>query len=337
VSELLDWRQVLSKDPIHPLLAVADPALTFFTKKDLLDQDPGNIFDLWDCPEVNKIVRKQLEDGSWKYPGAQKNQYPAHHYPLAETWKVFRVLVDQYGLTREHPSCQRAAEFLFSCQTNEGDIRGMIGSQYATYYTGAIMSLLIKAGYEMDPRIKKGFQWLLSMRQDDGGWTIPILTVELSGKERNRLTSQEADPVQPDKTKPFSHNWTGMVLRAFAAHPTYRYSEAAVHAANLLKSRFFEPDVYSSYKAADHWLRFQFPFWWNNLVSALDSLSLIGLPAVDLDIQNALDWLIDHQESDGAWSVSYSKIHKSAGSKKYQLNRSWITLAICRIFKRFYS
>ena len=154
----------------------------------------------------------------------------------------------------------------------------MIGNQYATYYTGAIMSLLIKAGYEAESRIEKGFQWLLSIRQDDGGWTIPILTVELSGKEKNRLTSQEADPVQPDKTRPFSHNWTGMVLRAFAAHPTYRYSDAAVRGANLLKSRFFKSDVYSSYKAADHWVRFQYPFWWNNLVSALDSISLIGLP-----------------------------------------------------------
>jgi len=38
------------------------------------------------------------------------------------------------------------------------------------YYSGAIMGLLIQAGYQTDPRIEKGFQWLLCTRQDDGGW-----------------------------------------------------------------------------------------------------------------------------------------------------------------------
>ncbi len=332
---MTNWRHSLNRDPVPPLLAADDPAIIFFTRRDLLSEQTGVINKMWKSSFVEKVLSKQLEDGSWKHPGTKKNVYPPHHYPLVETWKVFRFLVDKYGLTRECPSCERAAEYLFSCQTDEGDIRGMIGNQYATYYTGAIMSLLIKAGYEDDPRIERGFRWLLSMRQDDGGWTIPILTVELSGKEKNRLTSQEADPVQPDKTRPFSHNWTGMVLRAFAAHPTYRHSKAAVHAANLLKSRFFKPDVYSSYKAADHWVRFQYPFWWNNLVSALDSISLIGLPVDDLDIQNALNWLVDHQQADGIWKSSYSKIHRSDSSKKDQESRLWVSLAISRVFKRF--
>ena len=47
----------------------------------------------------------------------------------------------------------------------------MLANQYACYYTGAILSLLVKAGYEDDPRIEKGFQWLLSMRQKDMGWS----------------------------------------------------------------------------------------------------------------------------------------------------------------------
>ena len=41
-----------------------------------------------------------------------------------------------------------------------------------------------------------------------------------------------------------------MFLRAFAAHPKYRQSREALKAADLLKSTFFQPDVYSSYKDA---------------------------------------------------------------------------------------
>ena len=42
-----------------------------------------------------------------------------------------------------------------------------------------------------------------------------------------------------------------------------------------------------------------FYFWWNNLVSALDSVSLIGLTKDDEQVRKAVNWLIDHQEADG--------------------------------------
>jgi hypothetical protein len=246
-------------------------------------------------------------------------------------------LVEQYGFTREHPQAQKAAEFLFSCQTHDGDIRGFLANQYATYYTGAIMALLIQAGYAEDPRIEKGFQWLLAMRQDDHGWTIPILTHKLDRVTQYRLTSEFAEPLEPDRSKPFSHNWTGMVLRAFAVHPNYRNSEAASVAAHLQKSRFFQPDCYTSYHAASYWVRFEYPFWWNNLVAALDSLSLIGLSIDDEQMKQAVNWFIDHQEQSGLWKVSYTKPEEmEKETAKTRERKRWVSLAICRVFRRLY-
>jgi len=288
---------------------------------------------LWKLPEGQKILRKQQSDGSWPRTGQKK--HPAINYHLIETWRQFRLLVEQYGFSREHPQARQAAEYLFSCQTEEGDIRGILANQYATYYTGAIMALLIKAGYEEDPRIEKGFQWLLAMRQSDQGWTIPILTHKFDRATRYRLTSQYAEPVEPDRSKPFSHNWTGMVLRAFAVHPKYRNSEAARTAADLLKSRFFQPDTYGSYQAAGYWVRFEYPFWWNNLVAALDSLSLIGLSSRDEHIRQALEWLRDHQQEDGLWKASYMKPkEKEKETAKAREMKLWVSLAICRVFSR---
>ena len=43
------------------------------------------------------------------------------------------------------------------------------------------------------------------------------------------------DPIQPDRSKAFSHLITGIVLRAFAAHRRYR---ATREAGELLKSLF---------------------------------------------------------------------------------------------------
>jgi len=240
------WQKQLTHNPIPPLLASEDRALTYFTRRDLLGEEVPDISMVWELPEVINILKKQQPDGSWKYPGKKSPDcYPDHHYPLVETWKQFRFLIDKYQISKIHPELQKAAEYLFTCQTDAGDFRGFIGNQYATYYTGALLSLLIKAGYTDDPRIERGFRWLLSMRQDDGGWTIPILTANLSWDEQIKATSRKRPPIEPDSSKPFSHNWTGMILRAFAEDPKYRESEEALSAAKLLKSRFFKPDLYN--------------------------------------------------------------------------------------------
>jgi hypothetical protein len=314
------WRRFLRVDPVPALLASEDTALRTFARRDLLGERAGSIRSLWELPGALRILKKQQSDGSWRRPGPPK--HAAVNYRLIETWRHFRFLVDQYGFTREHPQARQAAEFLFSCQTREGDFRGMLADQYATYYSGAIMGLLIRSGHENDPRIERGFRWLLSMRQADGGWTIPILTRKLDRATLYRVTSRHARPIEPDRSMPFSHHWTGMVLRAFAAHPRHRRSAEAKAAATLLKARFFQPDSYGSYRAAGTWLRFEFPFWWNNLVSALDSLSQLGFPADDPSMHAALVWLRDHQQDNGGWN------------SKARAMQPWVTLAICRILRR---
>jgi hypothetical protein len=62
-------------------------------------------------------------------------------------------------------------------------------------------------------------RWLLTMPQDDGGWTIPTRTLELSLKVM--LTVRET--FEPDRSRPSSHLVPGIVLRALAALPRYRH------------------------------------------------------------------------------------------------------------------
>jgi hypothetical protein len=332
---MFEWHAQYHYDPLPALLSSKNGAIRFFAQADLLGEDTGGIQVLWQLPGVSRLLQKQLPDGSWDRSG--ENKHPAINVRLVETWRIFRFLVEQYGFTREHPGCAKAAEYLFSCQTDEGDFRGILANQYTTYYSGAIMALLIQAGYSDDTRIEKGFQWLLSMRQDDLGWSIPLITHKLDRATQYHLTSEYAEPVQPDRSKPFSHNATGMILRAFAVHERYRQSEAALIAANLLKSRFFQADAYTSYHDPGYWVRFEYPFWWNNLVSALDSISRIGLPKEDAQIQQALTWLVEHQEEDGLWKVTYTKPDEAEKiTPKTQQMKAWITLAICRIFQRLY-
>ncbi len=324
---------ILKYDPLPRLLSSSDTALTHFVRQYLLDQNVDIPSSVWKLPFVLKLIGKQQSDGSWVcHPSRIKAQ--ASNYKLIETWKTLRLLIDQYGLLKDHQAIQKSAEYVFTCQSAEGDIRGFLANQYATYYTGALMGLLIKAGYANDARIEKGFDWLLSMRQNDGGWSVPIITHKLSMEEKDRLTRQVVDPVMPDRAKPFSHNANGMVLRAFAAHPTHRKSDAAKRASVLQKTRFFQKDYYTSYQSADYWIQFQYPFWWNNLIASLDSISLID-KSIDAAIENAIQWLVDHQERDGLWEISYTNKANKMNSKTNAM-RMWVTFAICRVLRKFY-
>jgi hypothetical protein len=321
------WKSSLKRDPINGLQKDNDELLAYYVNRDLLGIPAVPITDLWVLPGAAQIIKKQLEDGSWKYPGKVHDSVPGQNYSLLETFRNLRLLVEVYGLTRQHEAMQRAAEFVFSCQTSEGDIRGILGNQYMPYYHGAILELLVKTGYGDDPRVKFGLDWLLSMRQDDGGWIVP--TQMVPSRERTPDYWQ-SDPLPPISSKPHAHLATGMVLRAFAAHPGYRQTTEVVEAGEALKSRILKPDKYNDRKAQSYWLKFQFPFWWTNLVSCLDSLARLGFDGQDADISRGLDWFMTNQEEDGLWPTCYGSGKKSAE------NRCWVGLAICRSLKYYF-
>ena len=316
-------------DPFPQLLYSENKALAYSVKRDLLEEKVDPIETLWQLPSVVKIIRKQQEDGSWKYHGGKPHIRSQQNYNQLETYRILGQLVELYGLTRNHPAIKNAAGFLFEFQTEEGDFRGIYGNQYTANYSAAIMELLIKVGYDKDSRIERGFGWLLSIRQNDGGWAIPFRTI--GDKDSGTLLQaiKNSEPIQPDKSKPSSHCITGVVLRTFAAHQKYRRTKEAEIAGELLKSRFFQPDKYPDRRAASFWTRFTFPFWYTDILSALDSLSLMGFTRNDLQIENALEWLSKRQQENGLWKLTLK-------SKSIEDLPLWVSLAVCRVSKRFY-
>jgi squalene cyclase len=318
------WRNLLRYDPLSNLRSSENPAILFFTKNDLQNENVNQIETLWEQPSVKKIVSNQQPDGSWRYLGAKLNIRSQQNYNQIETYRILGELVEKYGLTNRNNTIRKAADFLFSFQTQEGDFRGIYGNQYSPNYTAAIMELLIKSGYQNDLHIEKGFRWLLSARQNDGGWAI-------ASRTRNAKVNDflfQAETIQPDRTKPFSHLVTGVVLRAFAAHPKYGQLDEAKVAGKLLASRFFKKDAYPDRGTVAFWTEFSFPFWFTDILSSLDSLSLLGFKMQEPQIKVAINWLINAQLENGLWNV-----HLVRGKDKNL--HLWIALAICRVLKRF--
>ncbi len=315
--------KILKYDPLPQLLAAENSAIHFFTQRDLIGKKLS-VQQLWKLDLPGRIIRHQQKNGSWKYPNPKLEIRSQQNYDQVETFRNVGELIEKYGFDKRHSAIETAAEFMLSFQTKEGDLRGIYGNQYTPNYPAAIMELLIKAGFEKDSRIEKGFDWLLSIRQNDGGWAIPLRTF---GKTLDVIAMNSA-PIMPDREKPFSHLATGCVLRAFAAHKKYRKCKEAKIAGKLLLSNLFKKDNYPDRSTEDYWLRFSFPFWFTDLLSALDSLSLIGFSTDEPQMQKAVNWFVQNQQPNGLWKLKILKGRDKETDK-------WLALAFCRILKRF--
>lgn len=324
-----NWLGKVKKDPTEMVLASGFEPIIFFYKRDILEEEVSEVTRLWDLKEPKRILSAQQSDGSWRYSGGKDHIRSRKQYDMLETYRKLGILIEKYGFDNRHGSIRDTAEFLFSFQTAEGDLRGIYSRQYSPNYTAGIIELLIKAGYEEDKRTLKCFRWLISFRQNDGGWAIPFRTK--ADRSLGSITKifSSLDTVYPDRDRPFSHLATGVVLRAFSAHGHHRKSEVAKKAGKLLKKRFFKPDRYPDRKTVKYWTKIRYPFWYTDILSSLDSLSKIGFSNSDPDIEKGLVWLLRHQSDNGLWHTGYLK----AKDKEKDI---WVTLAVCRVLKRFY-
>jgi len=319
------WLDFLAKDPIPALLHEGEEALVYFANRDLLGVEVPPLEYVWRLPEVVDLLKRQEPDGSWKYGGTIIHA-DWENYRLLETYRSIGFLVQMYGLTRDHPALARAAEFLLSFQTPDGDIRGILGNQTMPYYHGAILERLIQAGYGGDARVRRGLDWLLEVTQADGGWLVPTQMIPFK-KRTDAFWTGATLPT--DRALPSAHMATGMAIRALAAHPDYQHIPQVLRAGDFLTGRLFQEDAYGDRRGVEYWFKFQYPFWWTTLVTALDSLAKLGFTARDERIRRGLEWFLDHQEEDGLWPTGYGC------GRRARLARAWVGLSICRMLDRY--
>ncbi|MFB0564563.1 MAG: prenyltransferase/squalene oxidase repeat-containing protein [Candidatus Aminicenantaceae bacterium] len=314
---------------IEFLLARGNLPILYWLKKDILevpiDREHRN---LQKFASRIRILKSQRPNGAWcrkKYEGHPR--WEKTHY-IVETLRNISRLYD-FGCAMEDEGVPKAVEFLFSTQTQEGDFRGAYLNEYAPTYHALTLEILCRYGLDKDKRVQKGFRWILRSRQDDGGWVIPYRTINKEElKKRYNFEAQlKLKPVKPDKSKPFSHLVTGMVLRAFAESPTWRKSKGAREAGELLLNRFFKEDKYDDRREAFFWEEITYPFWATDILSSLDSLSKIGFSPESGKIQHALQWLLSKQNNQGFWE----SIHRKSTLESHL----WMTMAVLRVLKRF--
>jgi hypothetical protein len=94
-----NWRKELRVDPIPSLISAKNKAIEYFTRRDILNEKVEPIETLWELPEVRRILHRQQEDGSWKYPGGGKEHLRSQgDYNQIETYRNLGILIEKYGL-----------------------------------------------------------------------------------------------------------------------------------------------------------------------------------------------------------------------------------------------
>jgi hypothetical protein len=330
------WRARLGRDPIPILLREGSPALVARVRRALIDDDeaPGPA-EISAYPEVKSFLRKQEKKGGFPIKAAERAMGSEK---LAYALATLRALdrLTELGLDVTLPAVKSAAEFLLSSQAKDGGIGDLTlgetkesrGKMVALHFHGWAMGVLCRAGLDTDDRIERGFRFLLANRQADGGWAW-----------RGVRTDSAA--------RPSSHLITGMALRAFAASASRRSSREARRAAELLATRFLQPDRYPDRRAATYWEQLGEPRFYTDVLDALDSATAVGLGKENSGVRTAEAYLRGRQLPDGLWypgapvrpdglekpAAASAKDRDKEGDKEREAAR-WLTVRVLIVLRR---
>ena len=191
-------------------------------------------------PEVKSFLKKQEKNGAFPAKPPEKTLGRRSLSRAVATLRALETMAE-YGLGKEHPGvarrgrarcCRRRPPTAASPISRWERRPSRARARWRSISRAGRWRRCAAPATTTDARVEKGFRFLLTNRQADGGWAW-----------RGVRTDSAA--------RPSSHLVTGMALRAFAASATRRTSREARRAAELLATRFLQPDRYPDRKAAN--------------------------------------------------------------------------------------
>jgi hypothetical protein len=107
----------------------------------------------------------------------------------------------------------------------------------------------------------------------------------------------------------------------------YPYRSKVTNAGMLLADRIFTRDKYPDRVGVEYWTKFTFPYHWTDILSTIDTLTLLGINNHPR-INEIMYWFEKHKQDSGTYDVSVM-----AGAK-YKDVKYWITLQYLTVLKR---
>lgn len=221
---------------IQLLLTDRSPCLRYLVLTELLhySEDNEEVQELLEIresdPLVEDLFKLQKINGAWDSLGTNQLTYCDN---LQITSMALQRL-GYFGFNSSHPVVQKAAEYLFSKQQNNGSwpMPGKkkltdeeLGYQMMPIQTAIPLLGLVMCGYSTDERTESAFEWLREQRLEDGAWPVGMSAGNYGGIAGYRRLAHSRWGCRSNTTA---------VLSCLAYHNIYRHSDEAKRALDLI-------------------------------------------------------------------------------------------------------
>jgi len=334
----MPWQEQLHGDSISWLVEDNDPGVRYLAMRDILDLSPGDK-DLAAARElahssgpISTVLDKMDDAGFWVEPG---HGYSPKYY--SSVWSV--IMLSQLGARVEQDRrINKACRYLCdqSLTKNGQFSTTKTASGTVDCLQGNLLNAMLDLGYD-DLRLEKAFEWMARSVTGDG--VAPM-------EDKNAPLRYYSGKCGPGFLCGANHKlpcaWGAVkVMLAFSKLPvelrTPYINKAIDRGIEFLLSVDPLSSEYPSGwndKPSGNWWKFGFPlFYVTDLLQNVEALVRLGL-GKDPRLENALDYIINKQNTDGKWPMEYSYTGKTwvDFGKKKEPNK-WVTYRAVWVLK----
>ena len=220
------------------LLADPSPCLRYLVLTELLklpenEEEVKELSQMRESdPYVKELFNLQKSNGAWDSFGMNQLTFNDN---IQLTSMVLQRL-GYFGFNSSHIAVQKAANFMFSKQQEDGSwpMPGKkkltdeeIGYQMMPIQTAIPLLGLVMCGYSTDERVENGFDWLMEQRLEDGAWPVGLSAGNYGGIAGYRRLAHSRWGCRSSTTA---------VLSCLAYHPKRKSSDEAKKALDLILS-----------------------------------------------------------------------------------------------------
>lgn len=222
-----------------------------------------------------KILELQQKGGYWEV----FNRTPDLYHPkyIGTNWRL--IVLGELGATRADPRVAKGAELLLRFWGNPKTDDALGGKDSETFITGNAARTLLCLGYGEVPRVRRAFDWLITVQKSDGGW-------HCFPSNKGTIDAWEA-------------------MAAFAAVPKPKRSAAMDRAVERGAEFYLERRLLREADGSTNppWQRLHYPnHYYYDFLVGLDFLTALGYGR-DRRLRPALDLLRRKRRRDGTWAM----------------------------------